>query len=202
MISFIRGKLFSLEEENAIVDVNGVGYHILIPPSVFPGEIKTGDEIFLYTYLQIREDCWQLFGFPLKEQLNVFRILISVSGVGARLGLAVLNHFSYREIVQLVCRGDSQSLSTIPGIGKKIAQRLVLELKEKFKGFEDNEISEGRDSEKPMISLDEDVVLALTQLGYPLNEARLAFVKISKILGPEANTQELIKGALKLLGKY
>jgi Holliday junction DNA helicase RuvA len=202
LISFIKGVLFALEEDNAIIDVGGVGYHLLIPPRVFPQDKKPGDEVFFYTYLQIKEDSWQLFGFPQKEQLEVFRLLISVSGIGAKLGLAVLNHFSYQEVIALITAGDSRGLSSVPGIGKKIAQRLVLELKDKFKKMNQGQQSEGTSPGISDHSINQDVVLALTQLGYSAPEARSACIRAYNALGSGADTQELIKGALKLLGKF
>lgn len=202
MISFIKGVLFSLEEENVIVDVGGVGYHLQIPPRIIPKDKKPGDEVFFHTYLQIKEDSWQLFGFPQKEQMEVFRLLIGVSGIGAKLGLAMLNHFSHQQIIALVTAGDSQSLSTVPGVGKKIAQRLVLELKEKFKKLDQGEVLKGKEPGIKDHSLNQDVILALTQLGYSQLEARSACIRTSNALGPDAGTQELIKGALKLLGKF
>ncbi|ATW23951.1 Holliday junction branch migration protein RuvA [Candidatus Formimonas warabiya] len=202
MISFVRGNLFAREEESVTLDVGGIGYLIMIPPAVLPQDLKIGDELLLHTYLQVREDNWQLFGFPQKEQLEVFRLLITVSGIGARLGLAILNHFSYLEVMQLVASGDSNKLSCVPGIGKKIAQRLVLELKEKFKKLDPAGLPQEAQTGEGDLSLNQDVVLALTQLGYPMNEARAAFLKVSKSLGPEADSQGLIKGALKLLGKF
>ena len=202
MISFIKGILFSHEEENAIIDVGGIGYHLFIPPNIFPQDKKPGDEVFFYTYLQIKEDSWQLFGFPLKEQLEVFRLLISVSWIGAKLGMSMLNHFSYRQIISLITSGDSKGLSTVPGIGKKTAQRLVLELKEKFKKMDESAWEKEDEQVVEHKSLNEDAVLALIQLGYSAPEARSACLRAYNALGPEAETQEIIKGALKLLGKF
>ncbi|MDD2499128.1 MAG: Holliday junction branch migration protein RuvA [Desulfitobacteriaceae bacterium] len=202
MIAFIKGNVFSLDGENIIVDIGGIGYHVLVPPMSFKEKPKIGEEIFLHTYLQVREDGWQLFGFPEREQLEVFRELISVSGIGARLGLATLNHLSSREVVQAVLAGDSGKLNSVPGIGKKIAQRLVLELKEKFKKLSSYEmIDVSHDEEEPNYS-NQDVIDALTQLGYSSLEARTAFLKASRSLGQEAESEELIKGALKLLAKF
>ena len=202
MIAFVKGNVFSLDGENIVVDIGGIGYHVLVPPMAVKEKPKIGEEIFLYTYLQVREDGWQLFGFPEKEQLGVFRELISVSGIGARLGLAILNHLSSREVVQAVLAGDSAKLNTVPGIGKKIAQRLILELKEKFKKLSSYEmIDVSHDAEEPNYS-NQEVIEALTQLGYSPMEARTAFLKASRALGREAGSEELIKGALKLLAKF
>lgn len=202
MINFIKGTLFSVEEENVIIDVGGVGYLLLVPPRVFPRDKKPGDEVFFYTHLQVREDSWQLFGFPLKEEMEVFRQLIGVSGIGVKLGLAVLNHFSYQEVISLIIAGDSQGLSTVSGVGKKIAQRLVLELKEKFKKLNQGEIGSENLRTTQDSSLNQDAVLALTQLGYSAMEARSACIRASNALGGEAGTEDLIKGALKLIGKF
>lgn len=202
MISFIRGTLFSLEEENAVIDVGGVGYYLLVPPNIFPRDKKPGDEVFFHTYLQIREDGWQLFGFPLKEQVELFRQLIGVSGIGAKLALALLNHYSYQEVISYIASGDSQSLSAVSGVGKKIAQRLVLELKEKFKKLQPVDVVTGEKPRGEEYSINQDVVLALTQLGYSAPEARSACIRAANALGHDAGTQDLIKGALKLIGKF
>ncbi|MCR6546809.1 Holliday junction branch migration protein RuvA [Dehalobacterium formicoaceticum] len=202
MIQFIKGIIFSIDEEDILIEVGGIGYHVFVPSRIFPQDKEAGDEILLYTYLQIREDQWQLFGFPQKEQMEVFRLLISVSGIGPKLGQAILNHFSYQEVISYILAGDSKGLSQAPGVGKKTGERLVLELREKFKKLDDgketsNNLSPGQDT-----ALNQDCVLALTQLGYSAPEARSACMRTSNALGPEADTQDLIKGALKLLGKF
>lgn len=201
MIAFIKGLVFGWDQEGLIIDVGGIGYRVLVPVSGFKKEIQVGEEIFLYTYLQVREDSWQLFGFLEKEQLEIFRLLIGVNGVGAKLGLAVLNHLAPARVVQAVVNGENNILSSVPGIGKKIAQRMVLELKEKFKNLtlvehidETGDASGGGDSH--------DAVLVLMQLGYSGPEARSAFLKAARILGPDSETQQLVKESLKILGKY
>jgi Holliday junction DNA helicase RuvA len=202
VIAFIKGNVFSLDGENMVVDIGGIGYHILFPPMAFKEKPKIGEEVFLHTFLQVREDGWQLFGFPEEEQLEIFRNLISVSGIGTRLGLTILNHLSSREVVQAILVGDSNKLNAVPGIGKKTSQRLILELKEKFKKLNFHEMIDISPDERESSHSNEDVIEALTQLGYSPPEARTAFLKVSRALGPQAGTEELIKGALKLLAKY
>jgi Holliday junction DNA helicase RuvA len=200
LISFIKGIVFLCEEDNIIIDVGGIGYQIYIPYHVFETKPSIGDEILLYTHLQIRDDSWQLYGFPLKEQLDIFRFLITVSGVGPKLGIVILNHLSVEKIIQAVFAGDNNELGTVPGIGKKIAQRLVLELKEKFKKL--NLSNKDTLSEKPQVGNGKDeAVLALAELGYSLNDAKAAVTKASLALSDDIDIQELIKGSLKLLSK-
>jgi len=203
LISFVRGRVFSWEEDTLMIDLGGVGCQIFVPPAALGPGIKAGDEIFLYTYLQVREDSWLLFGFPEREQLEIFRSLISVTGVGTKLALVIINHLSAGEIVQAVLKNDTGRLSSIPGIGKKTAQRLVLELKEKFSKLPwgGGETINLEEQQTGTIAA-QDAVLALTQLGYNGGEAKNAVQKAVHTAGKSTDTQELIKAALKLLGKF
>ncbi|MGI6678646.1 MAG: Holliday junction branch migration protein RuvA [Dehalobacterium sp.] len=204
MIQFIKGIIFSIDEENVLIEVGGIGYHVFVAPRIFPRDKKVGDEIFLYTFLHIREDQWQLYGFPQKVQMEIFCHLISVTGIGPKLGQAIMNHFSYQEVISYILAGDSKGLSQAPGVGKKTGERLVLELREKFEKLDyldyKEEITEDLSPAKDS-TLNQDCVLALTQLGYSAPEARSACIRAFNALGPESDAQDLIKGALKLLVK-
>lgn len=185
-----------------IIDVGGIGYHLIVPPTIFKIPPQVDDEVFLFTYLQVREDSWQLFGFVEKEQLEVFRHLISVSGVGARLGLTIINSISPQGIIRAVITGDSKTLSGVPGIGKKIAQRMILELKEKFNNLNYSESENIEPIIQEESNICQDVILALNQLGYSGNDVKDVVAKVSKEMGNEADIQKVIKGALKILGRY
>lgn len=200
MIAFVRGSLHAYDQESMIVDTGAIGYHLLVAGAAFAEQPRVGEEIFLHTYLQVREDGMQLFGFSNPEQLEVFRHLLSVSGIGAKLALAVLNTLSVREIIQSVVGGDAERLSLVPGIGRKTAQRMILELKEKFKKMSDGQTAAAALPERETMD-SSDAILALTGLGYSGGEARSACHRVLQVLGPQASTQEIIKGALKLMAR-
>jgi len=201
MIAFVRGSLHAYDQESMIVDTGAIGYHLLVAAASFAEQPRVGEEIFLHTYLQVREDGMQLFGFSTLEQLEVFRHLLSVSGIGAKLALAVLNTLSIREIIQAVVGGDAERLGLVPGIGKKTAQRLILELKDKFKKMGDGQLTAAAVLPERETMDGNDAILALTGLGYSAGEARSACHRVLQVLGPQASTQEIIKGALKLMAR-
>ena len=126
MISYIRGELCDIEEQKAIVDVNGVGYGIYMPQQALSLLPPMGQQVKIHTYLNIREDAMQLFGFLTKEDLNVFRLLISVNGIGPKAGLNILSCLSPDELRFAVLSGDAKAISATPGIGKKTAEKLIL----------------------------------------------------------------------------
>ena len=132
MISYIRGELCDIEEQKAIVDVNGVGYGIYMPQQALSLLPPMGQQVKIHTYLNIREDAMQLFGFLTKEDLNVFRLLIGVNGIGPKAGLNILSCLSPDELRFAVLSGDAKAISATPGIGKKTAEKLILELKDKL----------------------------------------------------------------------
>lgn len=201
MIAFLKGKVAALREDEVQVDVNGVGFSVLVPINTFKPLPALEEEIMLFTHLQIREDAWQLFGFLKKEQLDIFRQLISVSGIGAKTALGIINSINSAAIIKAVAHNDVNIFCTAPGVGKKTAQRLVLELKDKLGKWALDD-GEGITPEAISASFDSDLLAALSQLGYSPAESRSLAMKAMQKLGPEADSGSLLKEALKLSLKH
>ena len=204
MISYIRGELCDIEEQKAIVDVNGVGYGIYMPQQALSLLPPMGQQVKIHTYLNIREDAMQLFGFLTKEDLNVFRLLIGVNGIGPKAGLNILSCLSPDELRFAVLSGDAKAISATPGIGKKTAEKLILELKDKLNiedmlehaahGGDSEDLASGTDTASN--TMQAEAVQALTALGYGSAESRRAVKKSS----PECSSvEDILKEALKFL---
>ncbi|MCI8336916.1 MAG: Holliday junction branch migration protein RuvA [Peptococcaceae bacterium] len=205
MIAFIRGTIIDQEIDSVTLDVGGIGYQVLIPIQQMTGSLQTGKELALHTYLQVKEDSWTLFGFANKEQLQIFKMLISVNGVGARTGLAILNLLSPVQIAVAIGNGDYKVFNQVPGIGNKISQRIVLELKEKTKAFADDEAQAEfafADDDHTLHAVGlQEAILAMEQLGYSGKESAVLIRKAKKRLdeqGIVADINRLIKEALQL----
>ena len=132
MISFVRGKVADLTGDALVIDLGGIGLEVFAPFARLQPAPAIGEEILLYTHLQIREDNWQLYGFTDKDQLTAFRLLLSVSGVGAKTALAIVDQLSVQRVVAAIAAKDSKPFTTVSGVGKKTAERIILELKDKF----------------------------------------------------------------------
>ena len=204
MISYIRGELCDIEEQKAIVDVNGVGYGIYMPQQALSLLPPMGQQVKIHTYLNIREDAMQLFGFLTKEDLNVFRLLIGVNGIGPKAGLNILSCLSPDELRFAVLSGDAKAISSTPGIGKKTAEKLILELKDKLNiedmlehaahGGDSEDLASGTDTASN--TMQAEAVQALTALGYGSAESLRAVKKSS----PECSSvEDILKEALKFL---
>jgi Holliday junction DNA helicase RuvA len=187
LIGRLAGKLAAKQPPQVLVDVGGVGYELDVPMSTFYSLPATGEAVSLYTHLVVREDAHTLYGFATLEERTVFRQLIRISGVGARTALAVLSGLSVGDLAQAVTLQDAAPLTRVPGIGKKTAERLLLELKGK--------IAEG--AATPAVQQASDVVNALVALGYSDKEALTAV----KGLAPGIPVGEAIRAALKALAK-
>lgn len=204
MISYIRGELCDIEEQKAIVDVNGVGYGIYMPQQALSLLPPMGQQVKIHTYLNIREDAMQLFGFLTKEDLNVFRLLIGVNGIGPKAGLNILSCLSPDELRFAVLSGDAKAISATPGVGKKTAEKLILELKDKLNiedmlehaahGGDSEDLASGTDTASN--TMQAEAVQALTALGYGSAESLRAVKKSS----PECSSvEDILKEALKFL---
>lgn len=191
MIGRITGTLLSKHPPQITVDVHGIGYEIDVPMSTLYQLPATGETATLYTHLAIREDAHQLFGFASEGERAVFRQLIRISGVGARTALALLSGLSVGELQEAVRLQDGSRLTRIPGIGKKTAERLLLELKDKLKA------GDGTVAASAAGQSGSDVVNALAALGYSDREVSWAVAQ----LPGGVSTTEGIRQALKLLSK-
>jgi Holliday junction DNA helicase RuvA len=190
LIGKISGKLIERHPPQIIVDVHGVGYEIDVPMSTFYQLAATGSDITLYTHLIVREDAHHLYGFASEQERHVFRQLLKISGVGARTALSVLSGMSVSDLYEAVSAQDSGRLIRVPGIGRKTAERLLLELKDKL----DLTVVSTAATATGATS---DILNALLALGYNDKEAQWA---IKQLPGGSA-VAEGIKQALKLLSK-
>ena len=164
MISFIKGFLFEQREESMVIDVNGVGFDIIISPRTGAQLPGRGESVFIYTHLQVLENEFKLYGFLEREELQLFRKLLGVSGIGAKVALNILGYIDPRGFYQAIASKDEKLLVKIPGIGKKTASRLIFELKDKVDSEQLPALSGSDES-----SLN-DVFEALEALGYSRSE--------------------------------
>jgi Holliday junction DNA helicase RuvA len=197
MIAYIQGVLTEKNPTRVVLDVNGVGYEILIPLSSFEQLGSTGETAKLLTYHHVREDAAQLFGFTTQEERELFLLLISVSGIGPKSALGILSSVSASDFKQAIAQENLNMLVAVPGIGRKTAQRIVVELKEKISKL----ISAGGMTTRIVSSKDavaDEAMMALISLGYAKASAEKA---ITKALGDHPDKtftlQELIKAALR-----
>ena len=194
MISYVRGELAAVEEDKAVVDVGGVGYGVFMSGQALSLLPPVGNEVKIYTYLNVKEDAMHLFGFLTREDLEVFRLVIGVSGIGPKGGLNILSCLSPDELRFAVMSGDAKAISAAPGIGKKTAEKLILELKDKMK-IEDVLEHAAHGDEVPG-TVQNDAVQALVALGYGSAESMRAVKKTS----PDCVTvEDILKEALKYL---
>ena len=191
MIGRLTGVLVEKRPPTVVVEVQGIGYEVDVPMSTFFLLPATGSAVTLQTHLIVREDAHLLFGFGTDQERQVFRQLLKISGVGARTALSVLSGMSVAELHQAVAAHDAARLTKIPGIGKKTAERLVLELRDKL-NVGAVVVAPGSDAGNRS-----DALNALLALGYSDKEANHALGKIA----PDTPVQEAIRQALKLLSK-
>ncbi|GFO60306.1 Holliday junction ATP-dependent DNA helicase RuvA [Geomonas silvestris] len=198
MIALLTGKIALKAPDYIILDVNGVGYRVQIPFSTYYALPAEGSAISLQIYTSVKEDAINLYGFRTQQEKELFQLLIGVSGVGPKLANAILSNSEPGELAESLLRGDLVRLSSIPGIGKKTAERLILELKEKVKKLG---LAQGAAHEAAPVTgkqeIKEDVLSALINLGYKesvvqkaLNELRIA---------EDATVETVLKQALKVL---
>lgn len=200
MIGYIKGILEEADEQCIIVDNHGVGYRIFVPASAFAGALPVGEEVKIYTYLSVKEDAMQLFGFTTRDDLRMFKMLLGVNGIGPKAGLGILSALSADELRFAVLADDAASISKAPGIGKKTAQKLILELKDKLdleEAFEQKLANQGvREVNTPGASDGmQEAVQALTALGYPSADALRAVKKVEG--AADMSVEQLLKAALK-----
>lgn len=190
MLSFLKGKLVDISEEALIVEAGNFGLEVFATPKTIEVlSARKNEEIFLYAHLDVKEDGLEIYGFKDKEELGVFKLLVSVSGIGPRAAIALLNASSATELAQAILSEDVNLLTKVSGIGTKKAERLIIELKDKFQKSYAN---------KGLAAGDSEVIDALTSLGYSSREAREA---ASKLSGDIKDVETRIKEALKVINK-
>ena len=194
MIAALRGSVLSVEPTAAVIEAGGVGYAVQATPATLAG-LRVGQEAFVHTSLVVREDSMTLFGFADADEREVFDVLQTVSGVGPKLALTILATLTPDQLRQAVANADIAALTRVSGVGKKGAQRLVLEIGAKL-----GPRRGGDDLEAPSSNARSgDVVAALVGLGFSERDAESAFSQVEKTT-PEAEVPELLRASLKILG--
>lgn len=196
MIAFIKGTVEETSDDCAILDCGGVGYRIFMPSGELSKVKKAEGVVKVHTYYHVREDQISLFGFCDREGVNMFRMLIGISGVGPKAALAILSCAPVPTLVISILTGDINTLCKAQGVGKKLAQRIVLELKDKFKNQDIQDLTASEVEDVPRGDA-EEALGALMSLGYTRQEAGKALSKVDKKL----TVEDMIKEALKLLMK-
>jgi len=201
MINFLHGKLVEALPTHVTVDVNGVGYEALIPLSSFDKLPAPGNDVKLLTHLAVREDAHVLYGFMTAQEREMFRLLINtVSGIGPKLALSVLSGMNVTALRGAVANSDVKSLSQISGVGKKTAERMVVELRDKIGPAGAWEASSAEHALSPSDQKVNDAVLALMALGFKQVEAHDLVRAVSAMLGEKATLEELVRACLKKRG--
>ena len=192
MISGLQGKLESMANDYAIINVHGIGFQVYMPTSTLSSLGKVGDEVEIHTHLHLRVDNVTLYGFASPDELRLFKTLLGVSGLGPKLALAMLSAMSTDKLVMAIAGGSADLLKAVPGVGKKVAERIILELKDK--------IGAGWIT-APGVQVaeeDADVLSALTSLGYSVAEAARAVNTLPP--DPDLSLEDKIKLALGYFG--
>lgn len=201
MIGYVKGILEEIEEDCVIVDVNGLGIRILAGGALASQMMALGSEVKIYTYTYVKEDAFQLYGFISKDELSLFKKLITVSGIGPKGAASILSAFSAEDLRYAIYAGDIKTISKAPGIGKKTAERLVLELKDKVELDYQADTLLGQLADESMGNAEpnnrRDAIEALTALGYSNMDA----AKAVKQADPNADmdVEDILKAALKYL---
>jgi len=197
MIGRLRGIILEKRPPHLVLDVNGVGYELEAPMTTFYILPEVGREIHLYTHLTVREDAHLLFGFASENERRLFRTLIKVSGIGVRMALTILSGIEAADFAACIQRGDSERLVKLPGVGKKTAERLIMEMRDRLRDWEQTpalesrtDIARGNSNNSPVYEAE----CALIALGYKPQEASRY---VHAVATPEMNSETIIREALK-----
>ena len=194
MIAFLEGTLESKNPAQVVLNVNGVGYELLIPLSTYDKLPKPGETVHILTYFHVREDAQTLYGFSSPAERQLFQLLLSVSKIGPKIALSVLSGLAVRELKRAVVEGDKKRLSSISGVGTKMAERMILELRDKFSEGEALEAVAGE--ETPGDIRIRDAVLALVALGYKQQDAQKMLLAVDARDEPDLGVEDLVRKAL------
>lgn len=198
MIYSVTGNVVAFDASMVAVDVNGVAFHCITTLTTAQKCASVGSKVTLFTYMNVREDAIEIYGFYEKKEMDCFKMLVTVNGVGPKMALAILSEMSSDKVALCIASGDSKALTKANGVGPKLAQRIVLELKDKIgkmsmgenTGFDVSSVSETMNNSNTA-----EAVAALEMLGYSQSEASVAVSKIDSTLSVE----EIIKQALKMM---
>jgi Holliday junction DNA helicase RuvA len=193
MIGSLRGEIIDKQDTAVLIEVGGVGYFVIVPTTLLD-ILDIGMKAQIFTHLHVREQELTLFGFPDKEELELFRTLLKVQGIGPKVALAILSHIPAETLRQAIAREEAALLARVPGIGPKKAKQIVFELRDKV-GFEDIFVAA-----TPISDTDGEVIAALTTLGYSVVEAQAALQQLPKEAKNES-TEEKIRLALSSMAR-
>lgn len=199
MIGFLQGTLQDIDEDSILVNVGGVGYQVLLPSNAFAALPSLGTEIELYTHMEVRESNIALFGFPNKQELQLYKRLLTVSGIGPKGALNIIGAIEHKRFIYAILNEEINYLTKLPGVGKKTAQRLILELKDKLSLPVELYPEYKETSELASAAL--DALQGLENLGYQKQEILPFLTKGQEVVGPKASPQELIRFVLKEVAK-
>lgn len=205
MYAFISGTLVEAHPESVVIDCSGIGYQLFIPLSLYEKLPSLGKPLKLYTHFVVRENVQQLYGFERAAERELFISLIALSGIGPKLGLALVGHLSLEEMQQAVACGDLRTLTRVPGVGKRTAERLLVEMKDRLPGFFSRDIPLGRETNlkssggAKVPDLKRDALNALVNLGYTQAMAQKALQEAQATLPEGSTLEELIRTSLATL---
>ncbi len=197
MIAFVRGTLIEKHPTRAVVQVSGMGVDVLLPVSTFEHLPESGREVMLHTHLHVREDALTLVGFATLEEKELFLLLLSVSGIGVKLALSILSGCRPVDLYRYIAEGQELALTRIPGLGKKTAQRIILDLKDKASSQLSKLSVDTTASVRMNRALLEEAIQAMTALGYSRPEAVRAIEKAGQRLGEDASIEDMLRAALQ-----
>ncbi len=198
MIASLRGTVSSINNTSIVLDVGGVGYLVEIPESSM-SRILVGSELLLHTYLVVKEDAMDLYGFLEEKQRELFRLLLTVKGIGPKGAHKILSHIDVDEFVNLVLQGNASALCRVPGVGKKSADQIVLDLKKKIVILADQARVQAVAGAGEMLSAHKEAVSALMALGYRSMDAENAVRRALSAVEKDAPVEELVKKALMVM---
>ena len=204
MIGRLRGIILEKQPPEILLEVSGVGYELQLPMTCFYELPSLGEEVILYTHFVVREDAQLLYGFNNRRERSLFRELLKANGVGPKLALAILSGMSANQVVTAIEREDISSLIKLPGVGKKTAERLVVEMKDRLKGWSEgalftpmtDAVGVAQANGEPLSNVEEEAISALLALGYKPQQAATV---VSKVAKPEMKVEALIREALRAM---
>jgi Holliday junction DNA helicase RuvA len=197
MITFLSGELLESHPTRIVVGINGVGYELVISLSTFDRLPKKGEGVTILTHLHVKEDSMVLYGFMTEEERSLFRMLTGISGIGPKIAMSILSGISPRNFRTAVSQGSVGMLASVHGIGKKKAERLIVELKDKIGVLGELEARVGKTEVSEEDRVVNDAALALVSLGYSQSEAQKAIHDALKRIGRAESAEQLIREALK-----
>lgn len=199
MIAYLKGDVAGIYEGQIVIEVSGIGYNVFMPQSSIDTIKGIGSQLKIYTYLSVREDAMWLYGFLTKDDLDFFKLLIQVSGIGPKGALGVLSVMSVDDLKFSILSSDSKTISKAPGVGAKTAQRIIIELKDKISLEEtfEHKLSQTQENDSDLTGIRQEAVEALCALGYSSTDALRACRQVD--IGENDDVEKVLKSALKYL---